>query len=175
MGYVDPVPESGCFPCRDRRNRRMTLFVEPTLGDQSGFEFIEHPLDLGLQSVDVEVLGPGVTRLAGGNIRLEGVVLALTGVAGYASVFHQRGVRARIAFEGKAVGTCTGQAEQHGALGTMVRAPVGAGYLDLAVDDLVNPSTGLVTVGAQVALAAVKGHAWEGVELHRVGGCQCPV
>src|SRR3990172_715636 len=175
MGYVDPVPESGCFPCRDRRNRRMTLFVEPTLGDQSGFEFIEHPLDLGLQSVDVEVLRAGVASLAGRDIPFEGVVGAVTDVTGRAGSLHQRGVRTRIAFKGKAIAACTGQTEQHGALGTVVGTPVGAGDLNHSIDNRVDPSTWLVTSCAQVALAAVEGHTFEGEELYRFGSCKCPV
>jgi hypothetical protein len=82
-------------------------------------------LNLGLQTVDIEVFGISVAFLAGRDIRLKGVVVTFAQVASHEGVFHHCGVRAGAAFDLPGAS----KAKQHGTLGTMMGTPVGAGDL----------------------------------------------
>ena len=95
MCNVDPVIESDSYILWGFRHGRMavnSIFTEYALGDQSFANLIQLRLDLGLNAVDIEVLSARVTTLAGGDIRLKGVVSTLTHVAGHTGIFHHGGV-----------------------------------------------------------------------------------
>ena len=57
----------------------------------------------------------------------------------------------------------------------MVRTPVCAGNLNLAIDCICNATAWLVTLSAQVALATVVSHTFKSIEVNRIGGFQSPV
>ncbi len=167
----DPVPEGSSLVFGDGCDGRVTFLIQPAEGNQAFFQLVEHGLDFGLQTAEVEVFDIGVAALAGGYVRLKEVVGVFTSVAGDTGVFHHRVVRAGAAFHI----TGASNAEQHSALSTVVRTPVGAGDFDFAVNRICNPAPRLVAVGAQVALAAVVSHAFKCIKRNRVSGFQRPV
>src|SRR5680860_1295894 len=100
------------------------------------------------------------------------MVVVLTQVAGYAGVAHQR-----VVYGGASLNvTGAGDAKQHGALRTVVSAPVGAANFGRVAIYIVRKDvTDLVTVGAQVTFAAIIGLAFDFEHLDRSGCLEAPV
>src|SRR5680860_636769 len=100
------------------------------------------------------------------------MVVVLTQVAGYAGVAHQR-----VVYGGASLNvTGAGDAKQHGALRTVVSAPVGAANFGRVAIYIVRKDvTDLVAVGAQVTFAAIIGLAFDFEHVYRSGCLEAPV
>ena len=171
---VNPVIQSGCNAFRSFGHSRVAIGGD--VAEHAGIHQhlakpIQVRLDFGLHAVDVEVFGIRMAGLAGFNARLKGVASICAHVAGDAGIFHHRVVRAGLAFR-----TGAGNTKQHGALRAVVRSPVAGDPGDHTVRiSLGEGAARLVAVGAQVALAAVEGRAFNRKQRHRIGGLQGPV
>src|SRR5660398_101441 len=172
LGEHSPVPEGGGFCLGIGACDYPTFCIKQAIGLQSRFKLIELILDISLRTVDVEVINIAVASCAGCCVRLKGVVVVLTQVAGYAGVAHQR-----VVYGGASLNvSAASDAKQHGALRTMVRTPVGAVNLGRVASHVIfKDVTDLVTVGAQVTFAAIIGLAFDFEHLDRSGCLEAPV
>src|SRR5680860_1531067 len=86
LGDHSPVPESGSLRFGVGSFDFFTFCIKQATGLQSHFKLVKLILDGGLRAVDVQTLRTTVAGLAVLYVRLKGVVVVLTQVAGYAGV-----------------------------------------------------------------------------------------
>src|SRR5660398_246212 len=173
LGDHSPVPESGSLRFGVGSFDFFTFCIKQATGLQSHFKLVKLILDGGLRAVDVQTLRTTVAGLAVLYVRLKGVVVVLTQVAGYA------GVDKRVVPGGASLNVSgSGDAKHYVALRTVVSAPVGAvnrGRLAICTYRVRKDVTDLVTVGAQVAFAAIIGLAFDFEHVYRSGCLEAPV
>ena len=160
---IDVIPQSVCFRFGEAPGNDSTRCIKHASGSQRGFESSDFGIKCSLGTIHVEVRGSGVAGDAGGYVRQEGVVFAVTHVAGNAGILDRRVMRAGRTSNG----TRAADTHQHVALWAVVRAKA-CGNCDCAISSgCGNIPTSLVAVGAQVALAAVEGLASSDILYHR--------